>query len=117
VTWRVVLVTASYAVGHALPLLAIAIGSQRLTSGVRVVRAHAHGLRQLAGVVIGLTALAIALDAPARLATAVPGYTRSLQNRIESSAAASRELAELTHARAAPTASGSAPELRGLQSV
>ena len=53
VTWRVVLVTLAYSVGHALPLLAIAIGSQRLTSGMRVVRTHAHALRQGAGVVVG----------------------------------------------------------------
>ena len=36
VTWRVVLVTLAYSLGHAIPLLAIAVGSQRLTSGMRV---------------------------------------------------------------------------------
>ena len=41
VTWRVVLVTIAYSVGHAVPLLAIAIGGQRLTSGVRVLRTNA----------------------------------------------------------------------------
>ena len=90
VTWRVVLVTVAYSMGHAIPLLALAIGSQRLTSGMRVVRTHAHVLRQGAGVVLGLTAVAIAVNVPERLATAVPGYTQSFQERIERSPSAWR---------------------------
>jgi cytochrome c biogenesis protein CcdA/thiol-disulfide isomerase/thioredoxin len=115
VTWRVVLVTLAYATGHALPLLAVAIGSRRLTAGMRIVRTHARELRQAAGVVIGATALAIALDAPARLATVAPGYTQSLQERIERSPSAQRELARLSGVAPAARASGpSAPELRGI---
>jgi cytochrome c biogenesis protein CcdA/thiol-disulfide isomerase/thioredoxin len=116
VTWRVVLVTTAYSIGHALPLLAIAIGSQRLTSGMRVLRTHAHALRQGAGVVVGITALAIVLNAPERLATAVPGYTQSLQERIEKSSSARRELAKLTSAEPASKTNGpGAPELRGIE--
>ena len=92
VTWRVVLVTVAYSVGHAIPLLAIAIGSQRLASGMQR-RTHARarpatGCRRRRS---ALTAVAIALNAPERLATAVPGYTQSLQERIEGSSAAQRE--------------------------
>ena len=116
VTWRVVLVTVAYSVGHALPLLALAIGSQRLTSGMRVVRTHAHVLRQGAGVVVGLTAMAIALNVPERLATAVPGYTQSFQERVERSASAQRELARLSGVSAVPgeASVGTAPEIRGI---
>jgi cytochrome c biogenesis protein CcdA/thiol-disulfide isomerase/thioredoxin len=119
VTWRVVLVTVAYSVGHAIPLLALAIGSQRLTSGMRVVRTHAHVLRQGAGVVVGLTAVAIAMNVPERLATAVPGYTQSFQERIEQSSSAQRELARLsgTDASAAQgkTPSEGAPEIQGIE--
>jgi cytochrome c biogenesis protein CcdA/thiol-disulfide isomerase/thioredoxin len=116
VTWRVVLVTVAYSVGHAIPLLALAIGSQRLTSGMRVVRTHAHVLRQGAGVVVGLTAVAIALNVPERLATAVPGYTQSFQQRIERSSSAQRELARLSGVSAVPgeASVGTAPEIRGI---
>ncbi len=116
VTWRVVLVTVAYSVGHALPLLALAIGSQRLTSGMRTVRTHAHVLRQGAGIVVGLTAVAIAMNVPERLATAVPGYTQSFQERIEQSSSAQRELARLsgTGASAGAGSVGTAPEIQGI---
>jgi cytochrome c biogenesis protein CcdA/thiol-disulfide isomerase/thioredoxin len=119
VTWRVVLVTLAYSIGHALPLLAVAIGSQRLTTGMRIVRAHAHALRQAAGVVLGLTAVAIVLNAPERLATAVPGYTQAIQERIERSATAQRELAKLNGpsapARATLVDEGRAPQIQGVE--
>ena len=121
VTWRVVLVTLAYSVGHAIPLLAIAVGSQRLTSGMGVVRTHAHALRQGAGVVVGLTAIAIVLNAPERLSTSVPGYTQALQERIERSTSAQQELARLDNLDRAPAlapasdATGPrAPELAGI---
>jgi cytochrome c biogenesis protein CcdA/thiol-disulfide isomerase/thioredoxin len=117
VTWRVVAVTLAYSVGHALPLLAFAIGSQRLATGTQLVRAHAQGLRQGAGVVIAATAMAIVLNAPERLATAVPGYTQSLQQRIEGNAEISRDLARLTGARDMSSASrqSPAPEITGIR--
>ena len=118
VTWRVVLVTVAYSVGHAIPLLALAVGSQRLTSGMKVVRTHAHALRQGAGVVVALTAVAIFLNAPERLATAVPGYTQTVQEEIERSPTAQRELAKLSGADPPSTpnaARGGAPELVGIE--
>jgi cytochrome c biogenesis protein CcdA/thiol-disulfide isomerase/thioredoxin len=117
VTWRVVLVTTAYAIGHALPLLAVAIGGQRLTSGMRVVRTHAHVLRQGAGVVVGLTAIAIALNAPERLATAVPGYTQAFQEEIERSSSAQRELAKLSggDVPVPATRDAGAPEVEGIE--
>ena len=119
VTWRVVLVTTAYSIGHALPLLALAIGSQRLTSGMRVVRSHAHVLRQGAGVVVGLTAIAIVLNAPERLSTAVPGYTQAVQERLERSSSARHELAKLSATDAStslPEAdTAGAPEIQGIE--
>ena len=118
VTWRVVTITLAYSVGHALPLLAFAIGSQRLAAGTHFVRTHAQGLRQGAGVVIAATAVAIVLNAPERLATAVPGYTQSLQQRIEGNARTSRDLARLTGARDVSSTSrqSRAPEITGISS-
>ncbi len=118
VTWRIVLVTIAYSVGHALPLLALAIGSQRLVSGMQTVRTHAHVLRQGAGVVFALTAVAIVLHAPERLATSVPGYTQAVQERIERSSSAQRELAKLNGTSAtaaqADAVRADAPEIQGI---
>jgi cytochrome c biogenesis protein CcdA/thiol-disulfide isomerase/thioredoxin len=118
VTWRVVLVTIAYSVGHAVPLLAIAIGGQRLTSGARVLRTHAQTLRQGAGVLVALTAVAIVLNAPEKLATAVPGYTQAFQGRVERSSTAQRELTRLGGAdtkRTVEAESGGAPEIQGIE--
>ena len=119
VTFRIVLVTGAYAVGHAVPLLAIAIGSQRLTSGMRVLRTHAQAVRQVAGVIVGMTALAIVFHAPERLATAVPGYTQSLQERVERNSTARAEIEKLSGSGDAlaitRTNRPRAPELRGIK--
>ena len=118
VTWRIVLVTIAYSVGHALPLLALAIGSQRLASGMQTVRGHTHALRRGAGVVVALTAVAIVLHAPERLATSVPGYTQAVQERIERSSSAQRELAKLNGTSATraqvDAARADAPEIQGI---
>ena len=92
---RTIFVTVAYACGAALPMLAVAAGSRRLAAGVSVLRAHALGVRRAAGVLIGATALAIAFGADQRFTTAVPGYTEALQERIERSSAARRELRAL----------------------
>ena len=119
ITFRIVLVTAAYAIGAALPMLAIAIGGQRLGSGMKMVRTHAAAARKVAGVVVLATALAIAFDVDQRFTTAVPGYTAALQKRIEQNSAARRELQKLSDAsEPAAASSGSdsqAPDFRGIQ--
>jgi cytochrome c biogenesis protein CcdA/thiol-disulfide isomerase/thioredoxin len=91
----VVALTVAYALGAALPMLLVAAGG-RWAVGMRAVRTHAQGVRRALGVVAGVTALAIALGADSRFQTALPGYTESLQNRIERSSAAERRLDRLT---------------------
>jgi cytochrome c biogenesis protein CcdA/thiol-disulfide isomerase/thioredoxin len=120
VTFRIVLVTGAYAVGAAIPMLAIAIGGQRLGSGMKVVRTHAGAARKAAGVVVGVTAIAIALGADQRFTTALPGYTTSLQNRIEGSSTARAEIEKLNGSGSIGSATGQgseprAPDFRGIK--
>ena len=63
------------------------------------------------------TAVAIVLNAPERLATAVPGYTQSLQEHIEGNTRASRELEALrARGRSRTTLGGpGAPEIAGIK--
>jgi cytochrome c biogenesis protein CcdA/thiol-disulfide isomerase/thioredoxin len=112
-------VALAYALGAALPMLAIAFGSRRLTQGVGFLRRHAEGTRRAAGAVLGVTALAIALGADQRFTTAIPGYTEALQDRIERNSTARRELASLrrTGSQTPLAADGqtlAAPELQGI---
>jgi cytochrome c biogenesis protein CcdA/thiol-disulfide isomerase/thioredoxin len=118
---RTVLVTTAYALGAGLPMLAVAVGGQRLSSGVHVLRAHAAGTRRAAGVMLGATALAIALGLDQRFTTAIPGYVQTLQNKVESTSTARRELAKLRGGGGALAASASdtgapkAPEFHGIK--
>jgi cytochrome c biogenesis protein CcdA/thiol-disulfide isomerase/thioredoxin len=93
---RTVALTLAYATGAALPMLAIALGGRRLAGGVAAVRRHAPETRRAAGVLIGATAVAIALGVDQRFTTAVPGYTEALQEHVERSSAARRELTSLS---------------------
>ena len=121
---RIVFVTGAYALGAALPMLAIAIGGQRLTSGMHLLRTHAEETRRVAGVVLGATAVAIVLGVDQRFTTAIPGYTEALQERIERSSAARRELRGLkssdgstlaTDVVRADSGAPRAPEFRGIE--
>jgi len=87
-----VFLTLAYAVGAALPLLAVALGGRRVS---RALASRMAVLRPALAVVVAATATAIAFGADRRLQTFVPGYTEALQERIERSDAAERELARL----------------------
>ncbi len=119
VSLRIVLVTGAYAIGAALPMLAIAIGGQRLGSGMRVVRTHAGSARKVAGAVVGTTAIAIAFGVDQRFTTAVPGYTEALQERIERNSTARKEIEKLSGGGDAIAATQGglprAPDFRGIK--
>ena len=107
--WTTVAVTLAYALGAAIPMLAVAALGQRAT---RRLRANAAQLRVAFGVLMAAAALAIALDADRKLQTWFPDYTHALQG-IERSSAARDELAKLQHrgpSRFEATTSGSLPD-------
>jgi thiol-disulfide isomerase/thioredoxin len=68
-------------------------------------------------VVLAATALAIAFRLDDHFTTALPGYTQSLQNKIEASSTAKRQIADLTGSGAAIAADmgPKAPEFTGIQ--
>jgi thiol-disulfide isomerase/thioredoxin len=112
---RTVSAMAAYAVGAGVPMLAIALGGQRISAPLR---ARMPVLRPVLGGVVALTALAIALGADTRFQTWVPGYVEAAQEAVEGSGSAERELARLRGDDAGPAAPageladfGPAPEL------
>jgi cytochrome c biogenesis protein CcdA/thiol-disulfide isomerase/thioredoxin len=118
VSFRIVLVTTAYAVGAAGPMLAIAIGGQRLGSSLKVVRTHAESARRVAGVVVAVTALAIAFGVDQRFTTAVPGYTSALQKQIERNTTARAELEKLDGSGAvAATTNGGVGQAPGFRDI
>jgi len=117
VGFRAIVLTLAYAIGAAIPMLLVAFGGR---AGMNALRPHAYRIRQVLGVVVALTALAIAFNVDRHFQTALPGYTQALQNKVEDSSSAQRQLEKLRgHTRqVAATTSlqdyGRAPELTGL---
>jgi cytochrome c biogenesis protein CcdA/thiol-disulfide isomerase/thioredoxin len=118
--WQTVLITVAYALGAALPMLAIAALGQRATTRIR---ANAQGLRTGLGMLMALAALALVFNADTKLQTWFPDYTHALQG-VERTSVAQDELAKLQRRGAsrfkAQTAAdklpdyGAAPEFAGI---
>ncbi|HKB20740.1 MAG TPA: cytochrome c biogenesis protein DipZ [Gaiellaceae bacterium] len=117
VGFRAIVLTLAYALGAAIPMLLVAIGGR---AGMNALRPHAHRIRQALGIVVALTALAIAFNVDRHFQTALPGYTQALQSKVEESASAQTQLRKLrgdTRQVAATTSLrnyGPAPRLAGL---
>jgi cytochrome c biogenesis protein CcdA/thiol-disulfide isomerase/thioredoxin len=110
---RAISLTLAYAIGAAIPMLAIAYGGREAAARLHH---HAETVRIVSGVVIGLVALGLVFHLDDNLATLTPGYTTFLQNKIEDNGTAKRELAKVRGGGAAlaarkPTAkSGGLPD-------
>src|SRR5689334_8104016 len=70
-------------------MLAIALGGREASARLR---ARAHGVRVVSGVLIGLVALGLVFHGDDHLAKHPPAYTTFLQNKVEDSATVRREL-------------------------
>jgi cytochrome c biogenesis protein CcdA/thiol-disulfide isomerase/thioredoxin len=114
---RAIVLTLAYAIGAAIPMLLIALGGR---SAMNALRPYAHRIRQGLGVVVALTALAIAFNVDRHFQTAIPGYTEALQEKVEQSDRAQSELRKLRgNTRELASSSslrdfGEAPPLAGL---
>jgi cytochrome c biogenesis protein CcdA/thiol-disulfide isomerase/thioredoxin len=80
-----VVLTVSFSIGAAIPLLCFALAGQRVAERVRTFREHQRGVRVASGAVMILLAIALVLDLPAVLQRAIPDYTNALQDRFADS--------------------------------
>jgi cytochrome c biogenesis protein CcdA/thiol-disulfide isomerase/thioredoxin len=109
---RRVAVTGAYALGIALPMFVIANRAQRLTTGVRLLRAHAQQVRAGLGAIVAVTALLITFHADRSLANvgALP-----VLNRIDNSCYTERLFNGRCHHEQSSLADvGTAPNFRGI---
>ena len=74
-----VILTAAFAVGTAVPLLAVAAAGGQLTSRVGAIRRRAPQIRRAGGAVLIVFAVLIASDVLAGLQRDIPGYSTALQ--------------------------------------
>jgi cytochrome c biogenesis protein CcdA/thiol-disulfide isomerase/thioredoxin len=108
--WLVVIAIA-YALGAALPMLAIAAGGRRLTTGFR---RHAQAVRVAGGVLMAAAAVVIYNGWAENLQTKVPGYAGWLQDAIEGNGQAKDKLASLNGRKAPAKKYADAPDLQDI---
>ena len=106
---RAILLTLFYALGAAVPMLAIAYGGREAAGRLR---RHAQTVRIASGTLIALVALGLVFHADDHLATLTPGYTNFLQGKVEDSSAAKKQLAKLrgVEATTVATSTRTAPD-------
>jgi len=91
-----VLLTLAFAVGAAVPLLAVALAGEELVARVRVLRNRGSAVRIAGGAVMMVMALVIGLNLTDGLQRDVPGYTSALQRSVEGTHFATTHLQALT---------------------
>jgi cytochrome c biogenesis protein CcdA/thiol-disulfide isomerase/thioredoxin len=91
-----ILVTLVYAAGVTVPLLVLAVVSERATEHWKSFRSHLPTVRKVAGAVLAVTTLAIAFNWLGALQRDVPGYTTALEDHVESLGAACSQLRQLS---------------------
>jgi cytochrome c biogenesis protein CcdA/thiol-disulfide isomerase/thioredoxin len=109
--WLVAIAIA-YALGAALPMLAIAAGSRRAATALRT---HAQTVRVAGGVLMAAAAVVIYNGWAENLQTKLPPWGHWLQDAIEGNATAKDKLAALAGRKSVPLKTyGAAPEIEGI---
>ncbi|RJQ76665.1 cytochrome c biogenesis protein DipZ [Pseudonocardiaceae bacterium YIM PH 21723] len=83
--WDTVILTASFAIGAALPLLIFALAGRRVAERVAAFRKRQRGIRIAAGVVMIALAIGLVFNLPQLLQRAIPDYTSAIQDRVNNS--------------------------------
>ncbi len=91
-----IFVTLVYAAGVTVPLLVLAVVSERATEHWRSLRSHLPTVRKVAGAVLAVATLAIAFNWLGALQRDVPGYTTALEDHVESLGSACSQLRQLS---------------------
>lgn len=77
-----IILTATFAVGAALPLLAFALAGRRVAERVKTFRKHQKGIRMTGGIVMIALAIGLVFNVPQLLQRVIPDYTSVLQNAV-----------------------------------
>jgi cytochrome c biogenesis protein CcdA/thiol-disulfide isomerase/thioredoxin len=116
-----VFVTAAFAVGTAIPLLAVALAGGQLSHRISMLRRHAQQARLAGGAVLIVMAVAIAFNTFQGLERDVPSYSTALQGsakvRSQLNALTGVHATSLTNCNPNATAladCGPAPEFKGI---
>ncbi|WP_112237635.1 cytochrome c biogenesis protein CcdA [Kribbella monticola] len=127
VGWRTVVLTVTFAMGAALPLLIFASAGSRISQRVKAYRNHQKGFRIGGGIVMIALAIALAFNITDVIQRSLPSYTGGIEKKVADSKTvqgalapaignnASADLAKCTPGAAELAFCGAAPEFRGTQ--
>jgi cytochrome c biogenesis protein CcdA/thiol-disulfide isomerase/thioredoxin len=123
-----VVLTLSFAIGAALPLLVFALAGRRVAERVKTFRTHQRGIRIAGGVVMIALAAGLVFNLPQLLQRLVPDYTSAFQQDLADSEEITRaldlgglvndenaELDECTNGASELESCGTAPTIRGIE--
>ncbi|MCS3780505.1 redoxin domain-containing protein [Tsukamurella ocularis] len=85
---RTLILTAAFAVGTAIPLLAVALTGHRLADRVRALQRRQRAIRAVGGVLVIALAVALALGVTDLIQRRVPDYTQAVGDRLGAAAIA-----------------------------
>jgi cytochrome c biogenesis protein CcdA/thiol-disulfide isomerase/thioredoxin len=94
-SWGLVVLTASFSIGIAIPLLAFGVAGRSIGSHIKAVRERLQTIRVASGVVLIATALVLATNLAEPLQRLVPSTLAEIQQRIENNDAVRDELDSL----------------------
>lgn len=124
-----VLLTASFAIGVAIPLLVFALAGRGVVERIRAFRTRERGLRIAAGVAMLALAVGLVFNVPQQLQRLLPDYTAQLQRDLTDNDEAAqalglgglvteenRDLDKCTNGAEELESCGTAPAIRGIES-
>ncbi len=124
-----VLLTVSFAIGVAIPLLFFALAGRSVIQRIRAFRTRERGLRIAAGVAMLALAVGLVFNVPQLLQRLVPDYTAGIQRDLTDNPDARRaldlgglvtpenqDLDKCSNGAAALESCGAAPGIRGIES-
>ncbi|PZU48725.1 MAG: thiol:disulfide interchange protein [Microbacterium sp.] len=124
-----VLLTASFAIGVAIPLLVFALAGRGVVERIRAFRTRERGLRIAAGVAMLALAVGLVFNVPQQLQRLLPDYTAQLQRDLTDNEQASEalglgglvtpeneQLDQCTNGADELESCGPAPAIRGIES-
>src|SRR5690606_3913337 len=122
------LLTASFALGVAVPLLVFALAGRGVVERIRAFRMRARGLRITAGIAMIALAVGLVFNVPQQLQRLLPDYTAPLQEELAGSEQVdraldlgglvtdeNRELDNCTNGAAELESCGTAPSIAGIE--
>ncbi|GGR17007.1 cytochrome c biogenesis protein CcdA [Agromyces mediolanus] len=123
-----IVLTVTFALGAAAPLLLFALAGRRVAERVAAFRKHQRGVRITGGIVMIALAVGLVFDLPGALQRLVPDYTSDLQRQLAQSEEVTqaldlgglvtdenRQLDQCTNGAAELESCGPVPSIRGIQ--